>query len=43
MPDVPGRVVDYLARLLAARRRISTPKGSPVPGPFRQAGEEASG
>jgi hypothetical protein len=36
--DAPRRVVDYLARLLAAhRRRIGTPRGSRVLGPFRQA------
>ncbi|WP_436841900.1 transposase family protein [Streptomyces bobili] len=36
--DVPRHVVEYLARRLAAhRRRIGTPKGSRVLGPFRQA------
>lgn len=36
--DVPRPVVERLARLLAAhRRRIGTPKGSRVLGPFRQA------
>ena len=36
--DVPRPVVEHLARLLAAhRRRIGTPKGSRVLGPFRQA------
>ncbi|WP_217178252.1 transposase family protein [Streptomyces sp. AC495_CC817] len=36
--DVPGHVVEFLARHLAAhRRRIGTPKGSRVLGPFRQA------
>jgi hypothetical protein len=36
--DVPRHVVDYLARLLAARRRhIGTPRGSRALGPFRQA------
>lgn len=36
--DVPRHVVEFLARLLAAhRRRVGTPKGSRVLGPFRQA------
>ncbi|PVC89773.1 IS5/IS1182 family transposase [Streptomyces sp. CS090A] len=36
--DVPRQVVDYLARLLAAHRRlIGTPRGSRALGPFRQA------
>ncbi|WP_128429443.1 transposase family protein [Streptomyces cyaneus] len=36
--DVPRHVVEYLSRLLAAhRRRIGTPRGSRVLGPFRQA------
>ena len=38
MPDVPRRVVEFLARLLAGRRRrIGTPERSRVLGPFRQA------
>ncbi|MFE7709361.1 transposase family protein [Streptomyces sp. NPDC057486] len=36
--DVPRHVVDHLSHLLAAhRRRIGTPRGSRVLGPFRQA------
>lgn len=36
--DVPGHVVEFLARHLAAhRRRIGTPKGSRALGPFRHA------
>jgi hypothetical protein len=36
--DVPRHVVDHLSRLLAAhRRRLRTPRGSRVLGPFRQA------
>lgn len=35
--DVPRHAVEFLARLLAARRRrIGTPKGSRALGPFRQ-------
>ncbi|MFE9173470.1 hypothetical protein ACFYNZ_29070 [Streptomyces kebangsaanensis] len=38
MLDVPRHVVQYVARLLVAhRRRIGTPKGSRVLGPFQQA------
>lgn len=38
MLDVPRHVVEYLARLLAAHRRlIGTPRGSRRLGPFRQA------
>ncbi|MET9386333.1 transposase family protein [Streptomyces sp. NPDC002928] len=36
--DVPRRIVEFLARLLATqRRRIGTPRGSRALGPFRQA------
>lgn len=38
MLDVPRPVVEFLARLLAAHRRvIGTPSGSRASGPFRQA------